>query len=331
MKKNLTTKPEPLGGLSAFRAVAEAGSFRSASDVLGISASAVSQSVHALEARLGVALFNRTSRTVSLSEAGRFLLEHVDPSLARIEAAMQRLREGDGEPSGLLRINLSRLANTLFVKPRLGEFLERYPRVDLDLYTDDTLADIVGGGFDAGIRPGHHLAQDMIALPLDRGQRRAVVATPSYLKRHGVPHTLADLAQHDCIRFRLPGTGRLYPWQFTERGKALQIDVTGRLVFVDDDLCRDAVRAGFGLAQQFEAAIAEDLAARRLVPVLETHAAPLIGFYIYFPKRDYLPLKLRAFIDFLREPLIASTGDGRVRAKTAKTASTHARTPARTR
>jgi DNA-binding transcriptional LysR family regulator len=303
MKKNLTIKPEPLGGLTAFRAVAEAGSFRAAADRLGISASAVSQSVHALEARLGVALFNRTSRTVSLSEAGRFLLEHVDPSLARIEAAMQRLREGDAQPSGLLRINLSRLANTLFVKPRLPEFLARYPRVDLELYTDDTLADVVGGGFDAGIRPGRHLAQDMIALPLDRGLRRAVVGAPSYLERHGVPKTLADLARHDCIRFRLPGSGRIYPWQFSERGKALQLDVKGRLVFIDDELCRESARAGLGLAQQFEAAIADDLAARRLVPVLEAYAPPPIRFYIYFPKRDYQPLKLRAFVDFLREPL----------------------------
>ena len=149
MQKNLTIRTEPLGGLGAFRAVAATGSFRAAGDRLGISASAVSQSVQALEARLGVALFNRTSRTVALSEAGRFLLEHVDPSLARIEAAMQRLREGDDEPSGLLRINLSRLANALFVKPRLPEFLARYPRVDLELYTDDTLADVVGGDFDA--------------------------------------------------------------------------------------------------------------------------------------------------------------------------------------
>lgn len=303
MKKNLTIRPEPLGGLSAFRAVAATGSFRAAGDRLGISASAVSQSVQALEARLGVALFNRTSRTVALSEAGRFLLEHVDPSLARIEAAMQRLREGDDEPSGLLRINLSRLANTLFVKPRLPEFLARYPRVDLELYTDDTLADVVGGDFDAGIRPGRHLAQDMIALPLDRGLRRAVVATPSYLERYGVPETLADLSRHDCIRFRLPGSGRIHPWQFTEHGKALQLEVNGRLVFIDDDLCRDSVRAGLGLGQQFEAAIADDLAAKRLVPVLDAYAAPPIGFYIYFPKRDYQPLKLRAFVDFLREPL----------------------------
>lgn len=321
MKKNLTTnlttKPESLGGLGAFRAVAEAGSFRAAADRLEISASAVSQSVQALEARLGVALFNRTSRTVSLSEAGRFLLEHVDPSLARIEAAMRRLREGEGEPSGLLRINLSRLANTLFVKPRLAQFLERYPRIDLELYTDDTLTDIVGGGFDAGIRPERHLAQDMIALPLDRGLQRAVVATPSYLKRFGVPGTLADLVQHDCIRFRLPGTGRIYPWHFTERGKALQVEVSGRLVFVDDDLCRDAVRAGLGIGQQFEAAIADDLQARRLVPVLEAYAAPPIGFYVYFPKRDYQPLKLRAFVDFLREPLLAQAPRATVRPKAA--------------
>lgn len=309
MKKNLMIKPEPLAGLSVFRTVARLGSFTRAADHLGVTASAVSQSVRGLEARLGVRLFNRTSRRVALSEAGREFLAQIDPSLDRIDIAMQRLRADQGQPSGLLRINLSRLVAGLYINPRLPEFLARYPQIQVELFTDDTLADVVAGGFDAGIRIGHKLAQDMVARPISGPLRRAIVATPEYLRRHGTPRTPADLAGHDCIRFRMPGSGRLEPWSFVDNGRELQMDVQGRLIYTDDRMAREAARDGLGLAQLFVETVKADLADGRLVRVLTEYAPALPGFYIYYPAREHMPPKLRAFVDFLCEPM-GRTGTG---------------------
>ncbi|WP_242111786.1 LysR family transcriptional regulator [Luteimonas aquatica] len=303
MKKNLTIQPDGLAGLTVFRTVAQAGSFTRAADRLGVSASAVSQSVRGLEARLGVRLFNRTSRRVALSEAGRDLLAQIDPSLDRIDIALQRLRAGRDQPSGLLRINLSRLVAGLYVVPRLPEFLARHPRLQVELFTDDTLADVVAGGFDAGIRLGHHLARDMVARPIDGGrQRRAIVATPDYLRRHGTPRTPADLVGFDCLRFRMPGSGRLEPWHFVDAGRELQVEVQGRLIYTDDRMVREAARDGLGMAQLFEKTVEADIATGRLVQVLADYAPSHPGFYIYYPAREHMPPKLRAFVDFLCEP-----------------------------
>lgn len=218
MKKNFTLESVPLDALRVFLAAARLGSFARAADRLEVSASAVSQGIRALEQRLGVRLFNRNSRSSALSEAGQALLAEVEPAMARIGLAMQELRVSQTRPSGLLRINLSRLAAYALVMPRLPEFAARYPEVVVELYADDTLADVVGGGFDAGIRFGQSLARDMVAVPLDRGERMRVVAAPDYLRRRGVPRTLAELAQHDGIHFRFPGTGRLAAWRFIETG-----------------------------------------------------------------------------------------------------------------
>jgi DNA-binding transcriptional LysR family regulator len=202
MKKKFTMQAELLPGLSVFRTVARLGSFTRAADYLGVSPPAVSQSVRTLERQLGTRLFNRTSRRVALSEAGARFLSQIGVPLDRIDTAIQELRVENGQPSGLLRINLSRLASSLFVMPRLAEFMARYPLLQVELYTDDALSDVIRGGFDAGIRLGQVLAADMVAVPIDRGQRRVVVASPDYVSRHGTPGTPADLVAHDCIRFR---------------------------------------------------------------------------------------------------------------------------------
>ncbi|WP_240655437.1 LysR substrate-binding domain-containing protein [Paraburkholderia phosphatilytica] len=192
----------------------------------------------------------------------------------------------------------------MLIEPRLAEFLARYPQLKLELFTDDALSDVVAGGFDAGIRIGHVLAKDMIALPVDAGHRRLVVATPDYLRRFGVPRTPADLAAHDCIRFRFPGSGRLSTWQFVDDNGLRELEVEGRLIFADDRLTRVATRAGLGVSQQFEPMVIDDLARGTLVCVLEAWTPPLPGFYIYYPARRLMPPKLRVFIDFLREPLL---------------------------
>lgn len=310
MKKNFTTETVPLDTLRVFLAVARLGSFTRAADQLAVSASAVSQSIRALEQRLGVRLLNRSSRSSALSEAGRAFFAEVEPSLTHVEQAMQALRTSSARPAGRLRINLSRLAAHALVMPRLPEFVARYPEVDVELYADDTLADVVGGGFDAGIRFGQTLARDMVALPIDRGQYMRVVASPDYLRRRGIPRTPADLAHHDGIHFRYPGNGRLAPWQFVDDGRELTVEVPARLIFTDDRLGRMATRQGLGLSLQFESMVREDLAAGRLVSVLDAYAFRRQPFYIYYPAREHLPPKLRVFVDFLREPLQGGAANG---------------------
>jgi DNA-binding transcriptional LysR family regulator len=303
VKQNYTIQSGYLDALPVFRAVARFGSFTRAADHLDVSASAVSQCIRALEERLGVRLFNRSSRSVALSEAGQAFLEQVAPSLDQLDLAMEQVQAGQGQPTGLLRINLSRLAAYMLVMPRLSDFVARYPRIQVELFTDDTLADVVGGGFDAGIRFGHTLANDMVAVPIDNGQRRIVVASPDYLRRHGTPQTLAELADHDCIRFKFPGTGRMPPWRFVSEEKEIDLSVQGQLIFVDDRLVRLAVRQGLGLSQQFEPMVRDDIANGHMVEVLESYRYEGPGFFIYYPAREQMPPKLRAFIDFLREPM----------------------------
>lgn len=305
------SKHETLAGLAAFRSVARLGSFTRAADAAGVSPSAVSQGVRALEARLGVRLLHRSSRRVTLTEAGHAFLQQIDAPLDRIDIAMQQARAGRGQPSGLLRINLSRLAADLLVVPRLPDFLARYPELQVELFTDDTLADLVAGGFDAGIRFGPSLARDVIARPIGGDQQRVVVGTPDYLRRHGIPASPSDLTAHDCIRFRLPGSGRIEAWRFAEAGTGtdIDLDVHGRLVFADDRLVREAARGGLGLSWQFAQCVADDLAAGRLVEVLADYRCAQPGFYLYFPAREWMAPKLRVFVDFFCDALPALAAD----------------------
>ncbi|WP_236621794.1 LysR family transcriptional regulator [Luteimonas huabeiensis] len=303
MKKDFRMKAAPLAALPLFELVARTGSFTRAADRLGISASAVSQGIRGLEQRLGVRLFHRSSRRLALSEAGQELLEAVGPSLERIDASLQQLQARRQGPSGLLRINLPRVVAETYVLPRLPDFVARYPEVQVELFTDDTFADLVRGGFDAGIRLGCKLAGDMVSLPIDRGQRRVVVASPAYLRAHGAPATPADLAGHDCIRFRLPGSGRLEPWRFDLDGRTVEVEVQGRLILSDDAFAREAACAGFGLSQRFADSVRAELADGRLVRVLTAFEHQGDAFHIYYPSRRQLPPKLRVFVAFLREGL----------------------------
>lgn len=301
MKKNLSIQRDSLNALSTFVLVARVRSFTQAGNQLGISASAVSQQMRKLEAQLDVRLLQRNSRQVSVTEAGEQLLAEVTPSLDQLDLAMQRVRAVHDEPTGLLRINTSRLAAGLLITPRLDAFLARYPRIQLELFTDDAFSDIVQDGFDAGIRLGAFLARDMVSLPLDQGQWEAVVASPAYWQAHSMPQTPADLASHDCIRFRLPGSKRFVPWVFVVDGKEQAIEPTGRLIFSDDAYVTRAACQGYGVAHKFVGSIQEELATGLLVPALQSFERPWSGFHIYYPARKQMPPKLRAFIDFLRE------------------------------
>lgn len=289
----------PLPAVVAFARVAHHASFTRAANELGVSASALSQTVRALEAQLGVRLLHRTTRRVALSEHGARFLERVRPGLAQIEAAFLDLDTVRERPAGLLRITLPRVVAEQLVMPWLPSFLARYPQVEVELCVDSALVDVVAEGFDAGIRLGECLARDMIAVPLGPMQRQVVCAAPAYFQRHRPPRTPADLVEHDCIVHRM-SNGRRMAWEFTRDGRDFQVEVSGTLVFNDSGLTHAAALAGLGLAQGFESVVAADVAAGRLLRVLDDWQQPFAGFYLYYPAREHLAPKLRVFIDHLR-------------------------------
>lgn len=296
----------PLPAVVAFARVAHHASFTRAAAELDVSPSALSQTVRTLEGKLGVRLLNRTTRRVGLTEHGARFLAKIGPGLAQIEAAFDDLDDVRDRPTGRLRINTGRTAAQVLVEPHLGAFLARYPDVQVELFADESLADLVAGGFDAGIRLGECLAKDMIALPIGGAHRMAVVGTPAYFRRYPLPQVPEDLVEHECIRLRLSGSGRLQPWEFTRDGREFEVDVNGRLIFNDSAIIRRVLHDGTGLAQVFEAAVRNDIRSGRLVSVLEAYSQPFPGFHIYYPARQQLPPKLRVFVDFMRAAVAAA-------------------------
>jgi DNA-binding transcriptional LysR family regulator len=306
LKQGFKMTTHPLPAVSAFACVARHASFTRAAAELGVSPSALSQTVRALEAQLGLRLLHRTTRRVGLTEHGERFLRQVAPGLAQIDAAFEDLDALRDRPAGRLRINLPRVVAERLVLPRLPGFLARYPEVRVELYHEAAFADLVAGGFDAGIRLGESLARDMVALPVGPRMRQVVVGAPAYFERRPAPRTPQELIDHDCIGFRL-ASGRLYAWEFTDQrrlaGKRdFDIQAEGRLVFNDSSLARLAALAGQGLAQLLEWEVVDDIAAGRLQRVLDDWLQPFDGWYIYYPAREQLPPKLRAFVDLLREP-----------------------------
>ncbi|MPS35348.1 MAG: LysR family transcriptional regulator [Stenotrophomonas sp.] len=300
MKQHFTIVPSLLPALAAFACVARHASFSQAAIELGMSASAASQSVRTLERRLGVRLLHRTTRRVGLTEPGERLLREAAPALARIGGALQALEESRDVPAGRLRITAPRIVVEQMLLPHLPAFSMRFPHVEVELAVQAALTDLVAEGFDAGIRLGESLADGMVAVPLGPPQRLVVVAAPDYLRRHRPPETPQALAAHACIRYRR-SDGRLMPWEFTRDGHDFSVEVGGGPIFNDSGLGRRMAIAGLGLAQVFEAAAAEDLAAGRLQRLLDAWQPPFPGFHLYYPSREQLAPKLRVFVDFMRE------------------------------
>src|SRR6201997_5601783 len=216
--------------LKAFAAVVERASFARAADHLGLSPSALSQTIRQLETRLGVRLLNRTTRSVAPTSAGARLYERIEPVMQELDAAVSEAVEATGQTAGTLRINTLGMAANKLIAPRLGRFHRAYPQVLLDIVIDDGLSDIVAGRFDAGIRVGERLEKDMIAVRLTPDGKMLAVASPDYLSRHGVPKTPADLHAHACINWRFPGSGRIYRWEFEKKDKRLEMAVAGPLI-----------------------------------------------------------------------------------------------------
>jgi DNA-binding transcriptional LysR family regulator len=304
-------KTSGLSELEAVLAVARHRSFRAAADDLSVSTSALSHAVAALEARIGVRLFNRTTRSVSLSEAGAQFVASVAPALSTIQTAIEQAGSFRDTPSGTLRINSS-VGAANQVMPVFIAFLQRYPEMKLDLVTEGRLIDIVVEGFDAGIRLIDIVPQDMIAVPFGDRQRFAVVGSPAYFARHKPPRTPSDLSAHQCIRSRMP-SGSIYQWEFERHGETLRVDGNGAMTLNDPGLMLSAARAGLGLAYLTEWNVNADLQAGTLVRVLEDWTPPLDGLCLYYPGRRHIPAGLRALIDMIRD--YADANSKRVAAK----------------
>jgi DNA-binding transcriptional LysR family regulator len=265
-----------------------------------MSSSALSHAVAALEARLGVRLFNRTTRSVALSAEGEQFVGDIAPALAAIRTAMERIDEHRAEPAGTLRLNLPLGAGRMVLSPLISEYMRRYPRVAVDMVAEGAMVDIVGQGFDAGVRLEEFVPPDMIAVPITRPVRSIVVGSPAYFAGRKLPRTPADLAEHRCIR-RRTGRGTIYRWEFEKRGEAIAIDVPGQLTLDDSDLMLVAALAGEGLAFLSDIAAAKSIEAGLLLPVLEDWSPEYPGLCLYYPSRRNIPARLRAFIDLIRQ------------------------------
>ena len=287
--------------LNAAAAIAARKSFRAAANDLGVSASALSHAVASLESRLGVRLFNRTTRSVSLTPAGEQFLTRVKPAMSEIADAMHEVNEQRSTPAGLIRINTSEGAGEQILAPIVTEFLRRYGNeVQLELVTEAGLVDIVADAFDAGVRLAEMIPRDMISIPIGKTQRHVVVGAPSYFATRTQPRSPSDLKEHVCVRYRLPG-GSIYRWEFEKRRQILSVDITGPLTLDSDRLILRAALEGAGLAYVNEWSARPALAEGRLVQVLSDWTPSYPGLCLYYPSHRHLAAAMRAFTDMIRE------------------------------
>jgi len=292
--------------LNAVVAVATHRSFRRAATELGLSPSALSHTVAALEQRLGVRLFHRTTRSVALSAAGEQFLGRVRPALGEIFDAMRDVKALRDTPAGILRINASEGGARQVLAPIVLEYLRRYPEIQVDLVTDGRLIDIVAEGFDAGIRSGESVPQDMIAVPCAPPQRFAVVGAPKYFKKHGVPKTPDDLKSHPCIRYRFD-SGKIFKWEFAKRDQEIVLDVQGPLTLDSPALMVEAAMKGLGVAYVNDFMARGEIASGKLVRVLEDWTPPFDPLCLYYPGHRHVPASLRAFVAVVREMVARTT------------------------
>jgi DNA-binding transcriptional LysR family regulator len=290
----------PIAELSAFLAVARERSFTRAAAQLGVSPSALSQTMRALEERLGVRLLTRTTRSVAPTEAGERLATAVGPRLEEIEAELAALTEMRDAPAGTIRITTVDHAAQTILWPALGEFLRHYPDVKVEISVNNTLVDMVAEGFDAGIRMGEQVAQDMIAVRIGPEIRMAVVATPAYFALHGTPKTPQDLAAHSCINLRLPTLGGLYAWEFEKGSREINVRVEGQLTTNDIVVMRRGALDGVGVAFIPEDYVQAHIATGELSRAMEDWTPPFPGYHLYYPSRRQLSPAFSALVAALR-------------------------------
>ncbi|MGA9915322.1 MAG: LysR family transcriptional regulator [Paraburkholderia sp.] len=307
MKQNFTVRQGALDGVEVFLSVAQHRSFRKAAAELGVTPSAVSQTVRVLEARIGAALFTRTTRSVGLTEAGERFLSRAKPAFEELVAAGEVARGLGQRPSGLLRLTVPRAVVPILLEPLIASFCKAYPEIEVELATSKEVIDLAAEGFDAGIRLGHLVAADMVAVPLTPPLRLIVVGSPDYFAAHDQPVETDDLRQHACLRWRR-SSGALASWSFNVNGQAIEIAVSGPLIASDFPTMLGAAIEGLGLAQLPEPMVAEGLRTARLLHVLEAYAPVIPGVFLCYPSRRQILPKLRAFIDHVKN---RPAGDGK--------------------
>lgn len=286
--------------LVAFLVVAREQSFTKAAMQLGVSQSALSQTMRALETRLGVRLLTRTTRRVSPTQAGERLLQTVSQRFAEVDAELEAVTALGDTPRGTLRLAATENAVATVVWPKLEKFLRRYPEIKIEIVVDVGLTDIVGGRFDAGIRPGETVAQGMVAARIGPDMRMAVVGASSYFETHAQPHEPSDLTLHNCINLRLPTHGGLYAWEFEKDGRAVNVHVEGQLVFGSASLILMGARSGRGLAYLPEEQVRSDIEQGKLVRVLDEWCPSFSGYHLYYPSRRQPTQAFSLLVDELR-------------------------------
>jgi DNA-binding transcriptional LysR family regulator len=299
MKQNYTVRHGALEGVEAFLAVARHSSFRRAAADLGVTPSAVSQAVRGLETRLGAALFVRTTRSVGLTEAGQTFLGRAGPAFEELVAAGEAARDIGGRPTGLLRLSVPRAVVPLILEPVIASFCRAYPEIELEIAASEEMVDLAAGGFDAGIRLGHLIAADMVAVRLTAPFPFVVVASPDYLERKGRPERVDDLRRHACLRLRR-SNGAIAPWTFAVGNTAVEASVTGPLIAHDYPTLIGAAMRGLGLAQVVHPIARGQIADGHLISVLDNFATKTPGVFLYHPGKHQILPKLRAFIDHVR-------------------------------
>lgn len=290
-----------LPAIAAFAEVARDGGFSRAANRIGVSTSALSQTIRVLEQRLGVRLLNRSTRSVSLTENGRKFLAQIDPALLLIAHAVGAVSDTHAKPSGEIRVNVSRIVSHYFIEPHLGEFARQYPSVRLEIVIDDGLGDIIREGCDAGIRLRESVGESMIATPITPVVSMAVVGSPAYFAANPAPETPDDLLKHNCVGYRQSSSGGTYRWDFTDPngGRELNVEPHGTFVTNSDDVMLSAAIQGVGLVMHMDFAVRAHIANGSLIQVLNSWCPPFDGFYLYVPSREQMPIKLRALVDFL--------------------------------
>jgi DNA-binding transcriptional LysR family regulator len=299
MKRNFTIRQGALDGVEAALAVAEHRSFRKAAAGLGVTPSAMSQAIRSLEARVGAALFIRTTRSVGLTEAGERFLLRAKPAFEELVAASAAARDLGQRPAGLLRLSVPRAVVPILLEPAIASFCRAYPEVEVEIAASEELIDIAKQGFDAGIRFGQLIAADMVAVRLSPPFRMLIVGSPAYLARAGRPARPDDLRSHACVRFRR-SNGALALWQLNDNSRSIEVAVTGPLIAHDFVTMLTATLENMGLAQLPEPLVREHLSAGRLVSVLEGYVPTAPGMFLYHPGRRQVLPKLRAFIDHVK-------------------------------
>jgi DNA-binding transcriptional LysR family regulator len=313
MKQNFTVRQGALDGVAAFLSVAQHRSFRRAAAELGVTPSAISQAIHAIEARVGAALFIRTTRSVGLTEAGERFLSRAKPAFEELIAASEAARDLGQRPAGLLRLSVPRAVVPILLEPLIASFCQAYPEVEVEIAASEELVDLGAGGFDAGIRLGQFIAPDMVVVPLTPPFPFVVVGSPDYLRRRKRPECIDDLRGHYCLRMRR-SNGSIAPWAFVDGNKTVEASVSGPLIAHDYPTLLGAAIEGVGLAQLPGPLAKTPIADGRLQALLTPFAASTPGVFLYYPDRRQVLPKLRAFIEHVKY----RSGDARARTNARK-------------